>query len=160
MRFGRKLTRTAWVEQILFMSMLFTLCSLFVKDRTSSSSFGAKVHQSITKRWKLSKDASRQLGEITSLLPKQSYPLFLLLRLPLLILALQHQIFSRSSMPYTTGQVRILASGKGDTGRVVVGESLSGGYRYSRVDDAVVGGRWVRQVSDGRNGTRTDLGDS
>jgi hypothetical protein len=142
------------------MSMLFTLFSLFVKDRSSSSSFGAKVHHSVTKRWKLSKDASRQLGEITSLLPRQSYPLFLLLRLLLLILALQHQIFSRSAMPYTTGQVRILASGKGDTGRMVVGESLSGGYRYLRVDDAVVGGRWIRQVSDGQNGTRTDLGDS
>lgn len=80
---------------------------------------------------------------------------------PLLVLALRQQIFLHPSPPHITagGQLRVLSSEKSLTGQIVVAENLRDGYRLLRRDHSILGGRWIRQVSNGGK-TRTDLGDS
>jgi hypothetical protein len=98
---------------------------------------------------------------MTRNLPTTSFPLLLLLRLPLLILALRQQIYLRPTPPYiaANGQIRVLSSEKGITGQVVVAENLRDGYRFLRCDASLLGGKWMRTVQDGGRSS-TILGDS
>jgi hypothetical protein len=46
-----------------------------------------------------------------------------------------------------TSGVRILSSERGQTGLIVVGESVRNRVRWVRRDDGLVGGRWARNVA-------------
>ena len=147
--------------QVLFASLLLTALSLFIRPAPSTSSFARRVQSSLSSRFRLSKASQDSLSKVTSFLPRQTFPLLLLLRLPLLIIALRQQIFLRPYPPYTTanGQLRILSSEKSLTGQIVVAENLLDGYRFLRCDHSILGGRWTRQVMAGEE-TGTEMGDS
>jgi hypothetical protein len=137
-----------------------TLLSLLVRPpKASGDSFAKTAHRLISSTFKLSPEASRQLGEATGFLPETVSPVLLLLRLPLLILAVQQQVFLRPSAPYFAagGTLRVLHTEKSITGQIVVADNLAAGYRYLRCDASLLGGRWMRIME---NGTRIDLGDS
>jgi len=146
-------------DQILFISLLFTALSLFVRTPRSSSSFADSTHWFLSSSFGLTTKRSAQLKEITGYLPKTSSPILLLLRIPLLVLAVRQQVFLRPTPPYISGdgQVRILHSEHSTSGQIVVGEHLATGYRFLRCDASLLGGRWQRNAN---NGTRVDLGDS
>ncbi|OCF36814.1 hypothetical protein I316_01410 [Kwoniella heveanensis BCC8398] len=153
-------------KTILFISLLLTLLSLFLRPGNSSIPFSTRVHNLITTSLGLSPKASKALSRLTTQLPRQAFPILLLLRVPLLILALRQQIFLRppSSRPYITanGDLRVISSERSLTGQIVVAENLKDGYRFLRADHSILGGRWIREVSDKSavGGKRTEMGDS
>ena len=145
--------------QILSISLLLTALSLFVRTPRSTTSFANSTHSLLSSALRLSPKGSTQLKELTGYLPRTASPILLLLRLPLLILAVRQQVFLRPTPPYIAGNggVRILHSVKSITGQIVVGEHLETGYRFLRCDASLLGGRWQR---DAENRIRPDLGDS
>ncbi|ORY33952.1 hypothetical protein BCR39DRAFT_592578 [Naematelia encephala] len=146
---------------ILFLSLLITISSFFIRLSSSSTPFSHMVHSTLSRSLRLSPAGSNRLSSLTSYLPHQVYPLLLLLRLPIIILAVRQQIFLRPLPPYFTpsGQLRILSSERSISGQVVVADNLRDGYRFLRCDHSLLGGRWVREVST-RFGSRTEMGDS
>ena len=52
--------------------------------------------------------------------------------------------------------IRILNSTQSSTGRIVVGDDLSLGYRFLRCDHSLLGGRWIQEKESGE----TKLGES
>lgn len=96
---------------------------------------------------------------MTAFLPQSVSPILLLLRLPLLILAVRQQVFLRPTPPYhaANGMTRVLHSEKSVTGQIVIAEHLTAGYRFLRCDASLLGGRWMRPGTEGRD---VDLGDS
>ncbi|WVF71495.1 hypothetical protein IAT40_006301 [Kwoniella sp. CBS 6097] len=153
-------------KTILFISLLLTLLSLFLRPGSSTTPFSTQVHTVITSSLGVSPRASKALSRITTQLPRQAFPILLLLRIPLLILALRQQIFLRppAGQPYVTanGDLRIISSERSLTGQIVVAENLKDGYRFLRADHSILGGRWIREVSDqsATGGKRTEMGDS
>lgn len=146
--------------QILFISLLLTALSLFVRTPASSTaSFASSTHRFLTKSLSLKPKSSKKLKEATDFLPRSVSPVLLLLRLPLLILAVRQQIFLRPSPPYyaASGTTRVLHSEKSVTGQIVVAEHLTSGYRFLRCDASLLGGRWMRLLGDEKT---IDLGDS
>ncbi|KAK4687304.1 hypothetical protein P7C73_g2815, partial [Tremellales sp. Uapishka_1] len=148
--------------QILFLSLILTLLSLFVRPAPSATSFARSVHRVLSTRLRLSPSGQNQLRRLCARLPRQVFPILLLLRLPLLIIALRQQIYLRPPTPFTAagGTLRVLSSEKSLSGQIVVGENVRDGYRFMRCDHSILGGRWIREISDGYNGTRIDMGDS
>jgi hypothetical protein len=149
--------------QILVVSLSITVLSLFLRSAPPPTSFARTLHGLISTRLSLTKPTSDALWSLVSKLPRQIFPILLLLRLPLLIIALQQQVFQRPSAPYLAakGQLQILSSARGVTGQVVVGEELTRGFRFLRCDASILGGRWVRTTAGSRGGaSRKDLGDS
>ena len=146
---------------MLFVSLLLTALSLLIHPAITSISFARRAHSFLSSRLNLSPSAESTLSEFISFLPKQVFPILLLFRLPLLVLALRQQIFLHPKTPYVTSddQIRVLSSEQSLTGRIVVAENLRDGYRFLRCDHSILGGRWIRQVPDGAE-MRTDLGDS
>lgn len=120
------------------------------------------MHSTLVSHFKLSGRTSKQLWDILAFLPRQMFPVILLLRIPLLVLALRQQLFLRLTVQYLaeSGDLRILLSEPSTTGHIVVGEHLTGGYRFLRRDAEILGGRWSRQVraTDGQD--PIELGDS
>ncbi|KAK8864447.1 hypothetical protein IAR55_001696 [Kwoniella newhampshirensis] len=154
-------------KSILFISLLLTILSLLVRPSTSTTPFSTQVNTFLTSTFRPSPQARTAMEKMTNtLLPSQAFPLILLLRLPLLVLALRQQIFLRppTSRPYVTahGELRILSSERSLTGQVVVAENLKDGYRFLRCDHSILGGRWIRDVPDknATDGKRTEMGDS
>nr|XP_019001214.1 uncharacterized protein I203_06410 [Kwoniella mangroviensis CBS 8507]OCF64675.1 hypothetical protein I203_06410 [Kwoniella mangroviensis CBS 8507] len=150
-------------KTILFLSLLLTTFSLFLRSSTSSTPFPTRVNIVLAKTLKTSESTS---SKITKILPRQAFPLLLLVRIPLLILALRQQVFLRPSLnePYLTanGTLRLISSERSLTGQVVVAENLKDGYRFLRCDHSILGGRWIREVDDrqAKGGKRTEQGDS
>ncbi|WVQ99437.1 hypothetical protein IAU59_006572 [Kwoniella sp. CBS 9459] len=153
-------------KTMLFISLLLTLLSLFLRPGSSATPFSTQVHTFISTTLGLSPQASKALSRITIVLPRQAFPILLLLRIPLLVLALRQQIFLRppSSQPYITanGELRVISSERSLTGQIVVADNLRDGYRFLRADHSILGGRWIRDVDDKSavGGKRTDMGDS
>nr|XP_019046368.1 hypothetical protein I302_05112 [Kwoniella bestiolae CBS 10118]OCF25298.1 hypothetical protein I302_05112 [Kwoniella bestiolae CBS 10118] len=153
-------------KTILFISLLLTAFSLLLRSSTSSTPFPTLVNSALTKNLKLSPNASKSTEKITKILPRQAFPLLLLLRIPLLILALRQQVFLRPPLnePYVTanGELRLISSERSLTGQIVVAENLKDGYRFLRCDHSILGGRWIREVEDKKekSGKRTEQGDS
>ncbi|WVQ67650.1 uncharacterized protein L199_005853 [Kwoniella botswanensis] len=150
-------------KTILFLSLLLTTFSLFLRSSTSSTPFPTRVNIVLAKTLKRSKSTS---SKMTKILPRQAFPLLLLFRIPLLILALRQQVFLRPSLnePYLTanGTLRLISSERSLTGQVVVAENLKDGYRFMRCDHSILGGRWIREVADrqAKDGKRIEQGDS
>ncbi|WWC94199.1 hypothetical protein V866_001039 [Kwoniella sp. B9012] len=150
-------------KTILFLSLLLTTFSLFLRSSTSSTPFPTRVNIVLAKTLKTSKSTS---SKVTKILPRQAFPLLLLFRIPLLILALRQQVFLRPSLnePYLTanGTLRLISSERSLTGQVVVAENLKDGYRFLRCDHSILGGRWIREVDDrqAKGGKRIEQGDS
>ena len=152
--------RTRDSPQTLFLSLLLTALSLFVRaPMASPASFASSTHRFLTGSLSLTPKSSRRLKEVTAFLPRSTSPILLLLRLPLLILAVRQQIFLRPTPPYysANGTTRVLHSEKSITGQIVVAEHLTRGYRFLRCDASLLGGRWMRPGSDSQD---VDLGDS
>ncbi|WWC89273.1 uncharacterized protein L201_004194 [Kwoniella dendrophila CBS 6074] len=153
-------------KTILFISLLLTALSLLLQSSSSTTPFPTKVNTLITKSLKLSDKQAKKTAKVTKILPRQAFPLLLLLRIPLLILALRQQIFLRPPLDksYITsdGELKIISSRKSLTGQIVVAENLKDGYRFLRCDHSILGGRWIREVNDNsiKGGKRTDMGDS
>ena len=146
---------------MLLISLLLTAFSLCIRSAESTMSLAQQVHGFVSKRLNLSRSGRESLSEVTSFLPRQIFPILLLLRIPLLVLALRQQIFLRPSPPYiaANGQLRVLSSEMGLTGQMVVAENIVDGYRFMRCNHSILGGRWIRQVTEGK-GKRTEMGDS
>ena len=146
---------------MLFVSLLLTALSLLIRSEVTYSSFARRVHSFLSSQLNLSPSAQSSLAKFTSFLPKQIFPILLLSRLPLLVLALRQQIFLHPKSPYVTSddQLRVLSSEQSLTGRIVVAENIRDNYRFLRCDHSILGGRWMRQVPHGE-GIRTVLGDS
>ncbi|WWC62022.1 uncharacterized protein I303_104609 [Kwoniella dejecticola CBS 10117] len=156
-------------KTILFISLILTTLSLFLKSSNSSTPFPTRVDHLITRSLKLKPETAKRTSRITkNVLPRQAFPLLLLLRIPLLILALRQQVFLRppstSHQPYVTanGDLRVISSERSITGQIVVAENLKDGYRFLRCDHSILGGRWIREVEDKSrsDGKRVDMGDS
>ncbi|WRT66420.1 uncharacterized protein IL334_003376 [Kwoniella shivajii] len=153
-------------KTILFVSLLLTAISLFLRPGTSSTPFPTRAQSIIDRSFGLTPQASKGVSNFTSFLPSHAFPLLLLLRIPLLILALRQQVFLRppTSNPYITanGELRVISSVRSITGQIVVAENLKDGYRFLRCDHSILGGRWIREVTDDsiKGGIRTNMGDS
>ena len=149
--------------QILLISVIFTLIAGMIESQPAPpTQIAQPTHTRLSTRFKLSSSASRSLARVLSLLPTSISHLILLCRLPLIILAVRQQVFLRPTPPYhaANGTLRVLSSEKGITGQIVVAEHLEKNYRFLRCDASILGGRWIRQVSDGTNGTKTQMGES
>ncbi|GFZ43931.1 hypothetical protein JCM24511_01651 [Saitozyma sp. JCM 24511] len=146
---------------ILGVSFLLTLMSLLMRPTSPKTSFARHVHGLLVTHFKLNPRTSAQTWDLLSRLPQQIFPIILLLRVPLLIIALRQQ-FLRSQPPFiaANGTLRVLSTERGVTGQVVVAENMEGGYRFLRCDASILGGRWIRTISDGKKGRRTEMGDS
>jgi hypothetical protein len=57
---------------------------------------------------------------------------------------------------HQAANIRILNSTQSITGRIVVGDNLSLGYRFLRCDHSLLGGRWIKENEAGKQ----MLGDS
>ena len=150
------------MSQMLCISLILTAISLLFQSPTERTSFAQNIHGLVSTRLKLSRGASSNLAKLTSLLPSQIFPVLLLLRIPLLILALRQQLFLRPHPPYfaAKGTLRVLSSERGITGQIVVAENLERNYRFLRCDASILGGRWIRQVLDANTETVTTMGES
>nr|XP_019011130.1 uncharacterized protein I206_04442 [Kwoniella pini CBS 10737]OCF49911.1 hypothetical protein I206_04442 [Kwoniella pini CBS 10737] len=156
-------------KTILFISLILTALSLFLKSSTSSTPFPTRINHLVNRSLKLKSENAKKVSNITNnILPRQAFPLLLLIRIPFLVLALRQQIFLRppstSLQPYITanGELRVISSEKSITGQIVVAENLKDGYRFLRCDHSILGGRWIREVEDKSKSTgkRIDMGDS
>lgn len=150
------------ISKILFLSALLTVLSLVIRSDPPSISFARQVHNTIITRWKLDPKVSNQLWEILSYLPRAVFPLVLVARIPLLLLAVRQQLFLHPPTPYLTanGTLRLLHSERGMTGQIVIADNLVAGYRFMRCDASILGGRWIRDIPDGKGGMIVDMGDS
>jgi hypothetical protein len=150
---------------MLFLSVILTASTFFLRPSPSTTSVAGRLQKSLTKLFNLDRRAQKSLSELTSRLPNEIFPLLVLLRLPLLVLALREQIFLHPVPPYLAANntLRVLSSEKSVTGQIVVAESLTNGYRFLRCDHSLLGGRWMREVpvvGKSVNATKTELGDS
>lgn len=149
-------------HKILFICLLLTGLSLLVRPiPPTTPSLADNIKSFLVSRLRLGRAAQSFLTKMISFLPFQVFPVLLLIRVPLLIVALQQQIFVHPTPPYlaANGQLRILSSIRSVSGQIVVAENLREGYRFLRVDHSILGGRWIRKVPN-KNGTRTKIGDS
>jgi hypothetical protein len=148
--------------QLLFVSVLLTAFSLLLRSPHSSKTFRQRAHTAIVGRPTPSSQTSKAIQSLTKFLPTEAFPLVLLLRLPILILALRKQIFLHPSPPFTISslQTRILSSERSLSGQIVVSDNLEAGYRYLRCDHSMLGGRYMRQTPDRQGDLKTQLGDS
>lgn len=136
--------------------------SLLMRPSPPKTSFVRHLHSVLVARFKLNPRTSAQTWDLLSRLPQQIFPILLLLRVPLLIIALRQQLFLRSQPPFiaANGTLRVLSTKRGVTGQVVVAENMEAGYRFLRCDASILGGRWIRTISDVKKGKRTEMGDS
>jgi hypothetical protein len=146
----------------LGVSFLLTLMSLLMRPSPPKRSFVRYIHGLLVARFKLNPRTSSQTWDLLSRLPQQIFPILLLLRIPLLIIALRQQLFLRSQPPFIAANwtLRVLSTERGMTGQVVVAENMEAGYRFLRCDASILGGRWIRTIPDGKKGKRTEMGDS
>lgn len=150
---------------MLFLSVILTAFTFFLRPSPSTTSLASSLHKSLTKHFNLDRKAQKNLAGLTSCLPNEIFPLLILLRLPLLVLALREQIFLHPIPPYLAANntLRVLSSEKGLTGQIVVAESLTSGYRFLRCDHSLLGGRWMRERPTSgakQNASSIELGDS
>lgn len=155
------------VLKILLVSLFLTLLSPFARPPQpdpARATPGSRLHAGLSRVLRLSRDNQKRLSDLTRLLPTSSAPLFLLLRVPILILALRAQLFAPRVPPYLAAddQLRVLSSARGLTGQIVVAENLRDGYRFLRCDHSILGGKWFRKVRDraGKGQEQTIFGDS
>lgn len=157
--------KTVLNNQMLFLSLILTGSTWFLRPSPSTTSISTQIHSVLTTRFKLDRKAQKSLAELTSRLPSQFFPLLLAVRLPLLVLAIREQIFLHPPTPYLTANntLRVLSSERSLTGQIVVAEDLKNGYRFLRCDHSLLGGRWIREVpmpGKRKNSTKTEMGDS
>ena len=92
--------------------------------------------------------------------PKPSNtPLWLLFPVPVAALLVASSLYPNKPLvlPWLndTGEVRLLASKSSITGRIVVSEHVSMGFRYLRADHSLLGGFWIETPT-----RRGEIGDS
>ena len=149
-------------HQILFVSLILTLISLWLRPTHSDGFSPRLIESSISKRFNISHSGTSKLRQVIGYLPKQVLPLLVLLRLPLLVLALRQESFLHPLPPYFTsnGQLRILSSERSSDCQIVVADNLRDGYRYLRCDHTILGGRWIQKAPGSDNSHHIDMGDS
>jgi len=139
-----------------------TVLSFFLRSSTSTITFAQRVEQYYLDRKDLTPATRKKFANLASRLPKDLYPILILIRLPLLVLILRQQLYIHPVTPYVIpdGSLRILHSEQSLTGQIVIGENLRDGYRFMRCDHSILGGRWTRDIPDGKGGMIKDMGDS
>lgn len=148
--------------QILLLSLIMTVLSFFLRSSTSPITFAQRVSQYYLSRKDLTPATRKKFANLALRLPKDLYPVLILIRLPLLVLILRQQLYLHPVTPYVIadGSLRILHSEQSLTGQIVIAENLKDGYRFMRCDHSILGGRWTRDVPDGKGGLIKDMGDS
>ena len=148
--------------QILFLSLVLTILSFLLRPSKSNETFSQRVQTYYKNRKDLPSASRKQFINLATRLPNDVYPLLIILRLPLLVLILRQQLYLHPVPPYTIedGTMRVLHSEQSLTGQIVVAENIRDGYRFMRCDHSILGGRWTREIPDGKGGMKTDLGDS
>jgi hypothetical protein len=149
-------------QQILLLSLIMTVLSFFLRSSTSPITFAQRVQQYYLDRKDLTPATRKKFANLASRLPRDLYPILILVRLPLLVLILRQQLYIHPVTPYviSDGSLRILHSEQSLTGQIVIGENLKDGYRFMRCDHSILGGRWTRDIPDGSGGMIKDMGDS
>jgi hypothetical protein len=149
-------------DQILLLSLVMTVLSFFLRSSTSPITFAQRVQQYYLDRKDLTPATRKKFANLASRLPRDLYPILILIRLPLLVLILRQQLYIHPVTPYviSDGSLRILHSEQSLTGQIVIGENLKDGYRFMRCDHSILGGRWTRDIPDGSGGMVKDMGDS
>jgi len=149
-------------NQILLLSLVMTVLSFFLRSSTSPITFAQRVQQYYLDRKDLTPATRKKFANLASRLPRDLYPILILIRLPLLVLILRQQLYIHPVTPYviSDGSLRILHSEQSLTGQIVIGENLKDGYRFMRCDHSILGGRWTRDIPDGSGGMVKDMGDS
>jgi hypothetical protein len=149
-------------DQILLLSLVMTVLSFFLRSSTSPITFAQRVQQYYLDRKDLTPATRSKFANLASRLPRDLYPILILIRLPLLVSILRQQLYIHPVTPYVIpdGSLRILHSEQSLTGQIVIGENLKDGYRFMRCDHSILGGRWTRDIPEGSGGMVKDMGDS
>lgn len=146
----------------MIVSLSLTIISFLLRPFNAEESLSQKVQNYYRNRKDLPPASRKQFINIAARLPHDLYPLLILLRLPLIVLVLRQQLYLHRVPPYVIedGTLRILHSEQSLTGQIVIADNVRDGYRFMRCDHSILGGRWTREVPDGKGGSQMDMGDS